>query len=218
MAVYVGDDERPFHIHKKLLCSKSTYFKAAFEGSFKEASEKKLHLLDEDPKIFRFYAIWIYNQDLQIRGKNDEDLNVCCRLYILADKLGSAGLQNIVMDVIHKIIKRRRYINLESENVNFVYNNTLPGSHLRDILVDALAWQMDADSHPDLINAVPEFLYAALKICTGRLPLRLGDEKGPLDMNRCRIYHVHSDGHICSVTPPASNSESESDSKSDSES
>ena len=205
VAVYVGYDKRPFQIHKQLLCSKSTYFKAAFEGSFKEASEKKLHLLDEDPNIFQFYAIWIYNPHLEIRGNTDKvfDVNLCCRLYILADKLGSQNLQNTVMDVMHKNITDNNLIDMKSETVNFVYNNTLPGSVLRNILVHALAWQMIAAGHPDLVNAVPEFLFAALKICTERLPERLRDEIGPLDEDRCDIYHVHEDGVVCPISEPA---------------
>lgn len=211
MAVYVGYDKRPFQIHKQLLCSKSTYFKAAFEGSFKEASEKKLHLLDEDPDIFQFYAIWIYNPNLEICGNNGEemDINVCCRLYILADKLGSQDLQNTVMDVMHKNITGS-FTDLKSETVNFVYNNTLPGSVLRDILVHALAWEMTAEQHPDLINAVPEFLFAALKICTERLPRRLEIEIGPLDKNLCHMYHVHSSSVVCPISEPA---DEESDSE-----
>lgn len=212
MAVYVGGDKKPFHIHKQLLCSKSTYFKAAFEGSYKEASEKKLHLLDEDPKIFQFYAVWIYNKNLEIYGKNEEelDINVCCRLYILAAKLGSEDLQNTVMDAMHKHITGENLIDLKSETVNFVYNNTLPDSVLRDILVHALAWEMIAESHPDLIKAVPEFLFAALKICTERLPRRLENEIGPLDKNRCDIYHVHSSSVVCPISELA---DEESDSE-----
>lgn len=202
MAVYGDGDKRPFHIHKQLLCSKSTYFKAAFEGSFKDALEKKLHLLDEDPNIFQFYAVWIYNPNLEICGNNG-DIDVCCRLYILADKLGSRNLQNTVIDVMHKHITETSVLDLKSETVNFVYDNTLPGSVLRGILVDALAWEMTAEEHPDLINAVPEFLFAALEICTERLPRRLKDEIGPLDEDRCDIYHVHEDGDTCSIAEPA---------------
>ena len=212
MAVYVGDDQRPFQIHKQFLCSKSTYFKAAFGGSFKEATEKKLHLLDEDPNIFQFYAAWIYSPNLEIRGNTDEefDVNLCCRLYILADKLGSEDLQNTVMDVMHKHITGFNLIDLKSETVNFVYNNTLSDCVLREILVHALAWQMTAENHPDLINAVPEFLFAALKICTERLPGRLEDEIGPLDKNLCDMYHVHSSSVVCPISEPA---DEESDSE-----
>ncbi|KAL8669249.1 MAG: hypothetical protein Q9168_006149 [Polycauliona sp. 1 TL-2023] len=215
VAIHVGYDDRPFHIHKKLLCSKSTYFNAAFEGSFKEASEKKLHLLDEDSNIFQFYARWIYNQDLELGGKEHEmfDVDACCHVYILADKLGSESLQNLVMDVIHHnaITYRRsspdhlttnRFINLCSETINYVYDNTPPSSHLRDILVHTLAWEIQVKKLPDLCNAPSEFLFAALEICSYRLPYRLKGEKGPLDKDLCATYHFHSDGHSCAAPPP----------------
>lgn len=114
------------------------------------------------------------------------------------------------MDVMHKHITGFNLINLKSETVNFVYDHTLPGSVLRDILVHALAWQMTAEEHPDLVNAVPEFLFAALEICTGRLPERLEDEIGPLDKNLCDLYHVHSSSVVYPILEPA---DQESDSE-----
>ncbi|KAL8650460.1 MAG: hypothetical protein Q9226_005132 [Calogaya cf. arnoldii] len=219
VTVLVGPEETPFHIHKGLLCSKSVFFRAAFQGSFKEATEKKIRLKDEKPEVFQYYATWIYTQSsvpdwtyLHINA------NLCCRLYVLSDKLGSEEFQNIIIDMIHKLFIKDYSLCLDPETVNYVYDNTLPGSRLRTVLIHELAWNVDIETHPELVNAVPEFLFEILKICSKRLPRRLEHEKGPLDTDWCKTYHVHSDGRICSTTPPSpgtewetSDSESESD-------
>ncbi|KAL8759125.1 MAG: hypothetical protein Q9199_001007 [Rusavskia elegans] len=95
VTVLVGLEETPFHIHKGLLCSKSEYFRAAFEGSFKEATEKKIHLEEDDPIIFQHYAVWIYNpEDDSLGGATMPklDMNGYSRLYLLAEKFGSDAL------------------------------------------------------------------------------------------------------------------------------
>lgn len=179
-----------------------------FRGSFKEATERKIHFLDEDPKVFKFYAMWIYNQGLKF-GKAEEQLKVddCCRLYILAEKLGSESLQNLVIDEICDCAldgKRVDCIDLTASTINFVYGATLPTSRLRSILVDTFAWQLAAENVPGLIDAVPEYLFEVLKICTRRLPIRLSNEVGPLDEDKCETYHIHRNGESCQAPQPVS--------------
>ena len=197
MTVLVGSDKKSFHIHKALLSSKSTYFRAAFEGSFKEAEEKTLHLVDEDPDYFACYTLWIYNQPLENITSDIErkpSLDDYCHLFVLADKLGSEPLQNLVMDIIHEYASDDGQSGLDPRTVNFVWASTMPGSQLRAILIDFLAWQQDLDKSPELVEAEPEFLFEVLKICSRRLPWRLVDEVGPFEKDKCQTYHTHRDG------------------------
>ncbi|KAI4174908.1 MAG: hypothetical protein LQ343_001935 [Gyalolechia ehrenbergii] len=199
VTVLVGSEKKPFYLHKALLSSKSTYFRAAFEGSFKEAAEQSLHLANDDPECFAYYILWIYNQPLEYISSNLDrkpTLGDYCYLYILADKLGSEPLQNLVIDIIHEcaVTSRHEHTRLEPDTVNYVWGHTLPGSQLRVILVDLMAWQNGIDGLPDLVKAEPEFLFEVLKICSQRLPLRLKDEVGPFDKDKCQTYHTHRDG------------------------
>ncbi|KAI4268111.1 MAG: hypothetical protein LQ337_008031 [Flavoplaca oasis] len=160
VTVLVGPEETAFRIHKGLLCSKSEYFRAAFEGSFRESTEKKIQLRDEDSKIFQFYAALIYTDKAALSWNEEEfDVDVCCRLYVLADRLGSENIQNIVMDVIHGRCSRLDLPIFGLGTINHVFNNTLPGSRLRAILIDVASYDMDLDNQPELVNADPEFLF-----------------------------------------------------------
>ncbi|KAL8951250.1 MAG: hypothetical protein Q9222_002752, partial [Ikaeria aurantiellina] len=198
VTVVVGKTQTPFHVHKGLLCSKSAYFNAAFNSSFKEAVDGSIRLIDEDPNIFRYYILWVYNQPF------DEDIldDDCFYLYLMADRLGSEVLQNLVMDIIwdqrqvenYDCQKReedsqpspRTEYPVQPETITHVYENTLPGSMLRSILVDCFAWNENLGDYPELVNTPPEFLYNTLKTCTRHLPMRLDGEVAPFEQDKCK--------------------------------
>lgn len=70
--VRVGPNAQLFHIHKDLLCYWSKYFHNAFNGSFREANEKEITILDVQPKIFKIFMGWLYTQNLML-DKDIED-------------------------------------------------------------------------------------------------------------------------------------------------
>ncbi|KAL8782172.1 MAG: hypothetical protein Q9213_005643 [Squamulea squamosa] len=197
VTILIGPEERPFYIHKALLSSKSPYFKAAFEGSFREAADKAIRLPEEDPKLFPYYVLWVYEKPLET--EHPISLGENCRLHILADKFGSEQLQNLTVDNIRRqAVDDPRSIDLNSTTINCVYDATLPDSPLRRILVDLLAWQLYSDNL-DLADADPEYLLETVKALTHRLPSRLEGEVAPFDKNECETYHVHRDGGSCAA-------------------
>ncbi|KAL8890625.1 MAG: hypothetical protein Q9215_002271 [Flavoplaca cf. flavocitrina] len=217
VTILVGPEKTPFRIHKGLLCSKSEYFRAALEGFFKESTEKSVHLRDEDPGIFQFYATWIYSQKLVVGFTQRQlSMDVCCRLYVLADKLGSDDVQNLAIDLIHERCTRSYDDDINSSIVNFVYDNTLPDSRLRAILIDIASYEVLFDYAQDLVGVNPDFIFEVVKVLSRRVPHRLKDEKAPLDMNRCKTYHIHTNGRSCPPTPSES-SASEHESKAEEE-
>lgn len=70
--VRVGPNAQAFHIHKDLLCYWSKYFHSAFNGSFREANEKEITILDVQPRIFKIFMGWLYTQNLML-DKDIED-------------------------------------------------------------------------------------------------------------------------------------------------
>lgn len=65
VTIDVGIDvKQAFHIHKGLLISESPYFKAAFEGEFCEAIEKRIHIADISPARFQDFMDWLYFRKL----------------------------------------------------------------------------------------------------------------------------------------------------------
>ncbi|KAL8852197.1 MAG: hypothetical protein Q9221_002907 [Calogaya cf. arnoldii] len=215
VTVLVGPDETPFHIHKGLLCSKSEYFRAAFEGSFKEAKEGKIHLKDEEPESFQYYAMWIYNSKLDLLAAANTtrlDVNDYCRLYMLAEKFGSHTLQNLAIDRIHE--HERPSFDLDVPTVTQVYKHTLPGSRLRKTLVELQAYDYDLGSGDEDENpfagAPSEFLFEVAMLCIRRLPYRLPNEVAPFEQDYCKGYHTHKGGEVC-PSRPASGAESDAE-------
>ncbi|KAL8693323.1 MAG: hypothetical protein Q9218_001842 [Villophora microphyllina] len=203
VTILVGSDEKPFYVHKALLCSRSEFFRAAFGGLFKEATEKQVRLPDEDPELFPQYLLWVYNQNITLRAglaRGEFDMDGWCHLFVLAEKLGSGVLQNKVIDALCWYISAGEDKELKSESAHFVWDTTLPGSVLRKILVDLMAYDIYFGEAPDLVEAPSQVLYDVLVVCTHRLPHRLDDEIAPFDKDyndRCKRYHTHGAGETC---------------------
>ncbi|KAL8765933.1 MAG: hypothetical protein Q9209_007130 [Squamulea sp. 1 TL-2023] len=163
VTIFVGAAETPFSIHQGLLMSKSAFFNAALTGSWKEATESKIRLIDDDPEIFSSYVLWIYNQDWNT-SRNGEELSfdACCRLYVLANKLESEALQNSVIDQLREYAGRE-VPGWKPNTIGYVYGTTSPGSPLRRLIVDLLVWEMNLSEFKGLIGLALECLYDALK-------------------------------------------------------
>jgi hypothetical protein len=58
--IYVGPGKEEFKLSKSLLCHLSPFFRAAFEGEFKEGQEQTMELLDDDVDAFNHVVSYIY--------------------------------------------------------------------------------------------------------------------------------------------------------------
>jgi hypothetical protein len=107
--IYVGPEKRPFVMHEAALTARSCFFAAAMKGNWKEAQEKVVRLVEDDPDAFALYEQLVYtgsipamNKDQQRFGKlqPDQSFTSClrpelcakeyealCGLYVLATKL-----------------------------------------------------------------------------------------------------------------------------------
>ncbi|KAG9845085.1 hypothetical protein KCU98_g7019, partial [Aureobasidium melanogenum] len=54
-----------FNLPKELLCKSSTYFTAALNNGFSETTTQRIVLDDDDPDIFRTYAVWLFQEELK---------------------------------------------------------------------------------------------------------------------------------------------------------
>ncbi|TID13689.1 hypothetical protein E6O75_ATG01667 [Venturia nashicola] len=83
VTIDVGPEKTAFHIHKGILTSESPYFKAAFDGEFREATEKRIHLADTTSAIFQDFMDWLYFGSLpggevsEDPGSTHEETNCC---------------------------------------------------------------------------------------------------------------------------------------------
>lgn len=65
ITVGTDPDTQTFSILKSLVCHKSPFFRAAFEGSFSEAESQTMTLEDVEPKIFGLMVDWLYTQKVE---------------------------------------------------------------------------------------------------------------------------------------------------------
>lgn len=58
--ITIGDES--FMLHKGLLCSHSKYFKAAFEGDFRDVEDKAVQLPGVTDSTLKLFQFWLYGQ------------------------------------------------------------------------------------------------------------------------------------------------------------
>ena len=96
--ILVGKDRKPYDVHRKLLCHRGAYFRAALDGNFLEAQSLTLDFSDESEEIFALFLLWLYNFSgdcLDLSGQRDETL---FNLLVLAERLTIDELYNFAMD------------------------------------------------------------------------------------------------------------------------
>lgn len=118
--IIVGEDKKVFAVHETLLTHFSEFFRAALNGNFKEAMDKRITLEDEDPATFECFVHWLYYQKLpdtvldgngaplidwmSATGLNESDFLV--HVYFLADKYSVRELCN---KATTELLNRIRY-------------------------------------------------------------------------------------------------------------
>ncbi|KAL9625929.1 MAG: hypothetical protein Q9204_007722 [Flavoplaca sp. TL-2023a] len=174
--VLVGPAEAAFNIHWGLLTSKSTFFNAALTGFWRESSDDTVRLVEEVPELFAIYVVWIYNQDWTMDNDgNKHSLDTYCRLYVLANVLGSEALENLIIDQI------RRYfapggVGIPNSTIYYIYDTTLPESPLRRLLVDVMAYQMSCP-HEEFVTRAPQCLHDVVQVFVNHRGKNMPDKK-----------------------------------------
>ncbi|CZR67135.1 uncharacterized protein PAC_17034 [Phialocephala subalpina] len=96
-----GNVKIHFRVHKTLLCAKVLYFEKMFKSGFKEATDNKVSMPEDDPKAFDLLMLWVYTGNLPpfewvLKPPTNLGNFDALTLYALADKM---CLEN-VMDLI----------------------------------------------------------------------------------------------------------------------
>lgn len=64
--IFIGKNRKLFLTHRDQLYDASPVFKAAFEGRFRESSEQKMDLPEEDEDTFKSFVRWLSHQRYEI--------------------------------------------------------------------------------------------------------------------------------------------------------
>ena len=136
--VFVGAEQRKFHLHCDLLCERSDFFRAAFRGHFKEAEAEELTLLDETVESFELLVAWLYGASLKSIPSEDK-FTTYLELVILARKLCLEHLQNETMDHVLRFY-RTSLPTVDFHTIRWIYENTLEGDPLRRLTIRCASW------------------------------------------------------------------------------
>ena len=205
--ICVGAEQKKFHLHRDLLCDRSAYFKACFEGDFEEAQQKELYLLEDDVESFDLFVRWLYGATLK-KISLDEDLLVYLALVTLANKLSLEQLHNETMDHILGFY-RLAPPKLDADTIRSNHRNTFTGDPLRRLVIQFAAWTAVLNGNTDSVGDNQDLLEGGSKIAvdfTTWLARYYATSKGncatileidPRIESNC-VYHVHNSTPACS--------------------
>ncbi|MCJ1335596.1 hypothetical protein MMC09_000868 [Bachmanniomyces sp. S44760] len=138
--IIVGPKEKRFHIHRKVLCQKSSYFKHLLEGGFKESTQSVLKLPEDDPDAVAAFLSYIYKDNLDdLDPTSLRTMTIAVRLYRFAAKICLAPLQNACLDYVFGSVQSIYGIPslwLTAEH----FENSMPSDKMRMLLVDIEVW------------------------------------------------------------------------------
>ena len=146
---YVGQDKIVFHVHQNILFDASPVFKAAFSGSFKEASERSMPLPDDDKDSIGRMIQWLYTRKFHLTAPVSKETSDHCymelaKLNTLAEKYDIYLLKNHIVDELFALTKPPKNFGAPRlPVVKHVYNNTMARSSFRTLLVAWYAYRID---------------------------------------------------------------------------
>jgi hypothetical protein len=145
VTLVVGASKTRYTLHKGLLCFYSDFFRAAFNGSFKEAIEFKLDLPDTEIDVFEAFQFRLYSQTFPKNEVTPTDaypeFPLLARIWVFSDKYQIPLLQNNAIDTI--LAKVEEDDDIPVQEINLVYRNTLPNSPLRKAFTDIMVYQSE---------------------------------------------------------------------------
>ncbi|KAG9558853.1 hypothetical protein KCU71_g3793, partial [Aureobasidium melanogenum] len=148
VSILVGPNKEKYVLHKGLLCFYSDFFRAAFEGAFKEAHENKIELPDVFVDVFEAFQVWLYSRSLR-DPKDPGDSSTrpqfllhgtLAYLWVFGDKYQIPLLQNDSVDaMLEKMDEEKLFATIV---VNVAYQSTMRGSALRRLAIDTCVFEM----------------------------------------------------------------------------
>ncbi|KAL8787312.1 MAG: hypothetical protein Q9213_002303 [Squamulea squamosa] len=176
VTIEVGAARVPFVVHKGLICSKSNFFNAAFNGFFREATTQSVYLREDSPEDFDIIHKWLYT--------------------VLGDKFDLAEVCDSALVHMSDLTAERQKIS--TGTVMSIYERTGPNSQLRRFLVAVLMqnFQHNIDEvtihNPHALTGCPEILVDLL--ASVKQQTQSPYEAKPIEL--C-AYHRHVPNRRC---------------------
>lgn len=147
LSVIVGPEKAEFAVHKDIICARSKYFATACSQRWEEGRMKVVPLPDVDSATFQMYMDWMLKLKLVYDKKLPTPL---IKLYLLGDFLDDVSLRNKAMSLLFSL-----EVCPSELSVNFIWNNTLHGSLLRNWVIDLIAWRQAPSDFASCVALYP---------------------------------------------------------------
>lgn len=211
--LFVGEEEKKFHIHKKLLCDKVPAFEAMFRGGFKEAEEGIAYLPEDKPVAVELLVEWLYrgylsalstddNMDRQaVRSLTRSTVKKWTEVFCFAEKYCIDTLMDHSLTLIKSTHKKQRMY-YSCVMMAYGYDSTHEGSRLRLYILRTIcyitlekdnseAWP--TDDIENLFRETPDLSDDFVAAIRGR---RREPSLKPHEFPQCD-YHQHDPATIC---------------------
>ena len=167
VTLYVGESQKPFYVHLDLLCDVSSFFKAAFAGSFREGVDKTMQLPEDNENTLLLFLDWLYYRRYEMMPESDYDESddeaddedesddeideeldeddkflEAFRLFVLAEKYDVPSLKRLVVEKLFANTGEYHY-GPRYSSVLYLYAHTTKSSGIRRLVADWHAWYMD---------------------------------------------------------------------------
>lgn len=142
-----GANSKAYTVPKALLCKISWFDRALRDGRLQEGITGHINLPNYSPDVFEAFQYRLYHQDLAFRwidtavpGGGDDDegqeqLELCCGIWIFGDKYGIPTLQNAAMLRACELFVEAN-VDFPPELAEMCYNSTAIGPPLRKLVGD----------------------------------------------------------------------------------
>ena len=216
VSVGEGDSKQDFNVPEFFAVKSSQFMQTALGGDWKESHEKRVSLPKVRVSDFEAYLQWLYTGHVVLLDRPYDSGFALLRLYLLGDFLVDDRFCNAVMDFI---IRESGTLLLAflSEEIDYVWNQTTPGSRMRRVLVDLIIRDLSGDTAStyfcnrgawnsevtaEVFARMAEFkdvalgMFAALEGPSNVQQSVKSAVKHPRDNeNKCADYHKHSEGY-----------------------
>jgi len=137
----VGPDKKRFCLPKKLACYCSPYFKAAFDGAFKEGETQELELPEDSIENFQTLQEFIVegkvSDSLSLKKARKHVVQRCIGFLAYADKYMLGDVEDLLFDPLKKALVARSQEVFCGKFIKDVFEGTKKGSQLRVLITEA---------------------------------------------------------------------------------
>jgi hypothetical protein len=219
IVVRVGEpaEQRDFTVLHSIATKSSKFMQTTFDGDWRESHEKRVSLPEIKVCDFEVYLEWLYTSHVVTLDDMYRLGATLVRLYLLGDLLIDERFCNVVIDtLIHHAQVAYPFLVFDPADLDAVWDKTMPGSGLRNVLVDLIIRNLCQRVSPvfrargswchgvidDVLARMAETkqvaieMFAALESHTSvRRVARFAVEHPKDNRNKCADYHKHGEDY-----------------------